>query len=239
MSESETKISRTTYGEFSDYDGGGYVFDFDPLSTNNTWSDNIAALQDCNYVDSSSRSLFITFTIMNPSTGIWVSIEYLFEISVLGLVNPTRANVKPFKPNILETGEEKGLMVAEYLRLLLLIYIIGACIVMKIVQLQSLSKIFNAYMIMQLGTDLAIVILVIIIFAFVYVLSDESTQKCLDSEKYIDFVYKAYLYTQIFILESFLFVIIILKMIYVLSIVRTIRIISLSFALAMRQLLAY
>jgi len=53
---------------------------------------------------------------------------------------------------------------------------------MKIVQLQSLSKIFSVNMLLQLGSDLALVVILIVIFAFVYVLSDKSTQECLDSK---------------------------------------------------------
>ena len=179
---------------------------------------------------------------MNPSTGIWVAVEYLYEISVLGLVNPTRATVRPFKPNLLETGREIGLYVAEFMRLFLLIYIIGACIIVKIVQLQSLSKIFSINMLLQLGSDLALVIISIIIFAFVQVLSDKSTQELLDTDYTVEYIYyvtKGNIYSQIFILEALLFVLTMLKLIYVLSIVRTIRIISLSFELAMRHLISY
>jgi len=100
--------------------------DFDPLQSNETWVERIQELEDNNYLDESSRSLFTTFTLFNPSTGMWVSIEYLYEISVLGLVNPSRETIKPFKPNIFETSREKGLRAAEFMRLFLIVYIIGA-----------------------------------------------------------------------------------------------------------------
>lgn len=147
------------------------------MKTYTDWQDQLNELKDNDFFDKATRSLFVTFTIFSPSTGIWVSCDFLYELSVIGLVNPTYALIRPFKPNILETSEEKGLWATEFLRLFLIIYILGILIIKRVVQMKSLSKIFSADVIMQLLTDLMIISFAVTIFALVLILSSDSTQK--------------------------------------------------------------
>lgn len=237
--EDETRIHRTTEGELSSYDGGGYILDFDPMQTYETWKEKLAEVKENKFYDSSMRSLFITFTIFNPSTSDWVACEYLYEFSTMGLVIPSHGIVRPFKPNIFETGSEKGLRAADFLRFFLSIYILAVLFVKRIFQMKSLSKLFTIKMVVQLASDLLVVALVITIFSLAIVLSDESTQKVLDSKEYVDFVQKGYWFSVIFILESYLFLVILLKIVFITSVFKTMKIISMSFGIAMKQLLAY
>jgi len=73
------------------------------------------------YYSRSTRSLFISFTIFSPSTNLWVACEFLYEFSIIGLVNPAYALIRPFKPNLIETDRESGLLVADIMRLILAI----------------------------------------------------------------------------------------------------------------------
>jgi uncharacterized membrane protein len=163
----------------------------------------------------------------------------MYEMSVIGLALPSQAIVKPFIGNLFETSREKGLRATEFFRFFLSFYILGVLVIWRIVQLKSLNKIFTIEMILQLGTDLTIFAFVITIFALCIILSDKTTQELLDSTEYIDFVMKGYYFHLIFILEGFLFLIMMLKMLYIFSIHKGMKIATISFGLAVRQLLAY
>lgn len=183
--------------------------------------------------------MIINFTLFSPSKSVWMAFEYMYETSVIGLALPARAIAKPFIPNIFETSREKGLRTAEFLRFFLVFYIFAIIIVKRIVQLKSLSKIFKIEMLIHLGSDMFIVCITITIFALCIQLSSSSTQDLLDSEQYVDYVQKAYLFHLIFILEGYLFLVLLIKLIYIVSVSRAMKIAILSFGLAIKQLLAY
>ena len=180
-SEADTRITRTAIGDFSDYDGSGYVYDFDPMDTYANWEILMNKLNDLTdknpYFDKSTRSFFISFTVFSPSTSMWVACEFLYEISVVGLVNPSYAIIKPFQPNLLETTSEKLLWGVEFLRLFCVIYIFIILIIQRVVKVKSLSKLFSIEIVISLLIDLAIVSFSITIFILVLILSSKSTQE--------------------------------------------------------------
>jgi hypothetical protein len=223
----------------SSYDGSGYVVDFDPMKTYGTWSTQLTELKDNEFISESTRSIFLTFTIFSPSISMWVACEFLFETSVIGLVNPTYAIIRPFRPDILETGGEQGLWATEFLRLFLIIYILCILIIKRVVQMKSLSKIFSVDVILQLLSDLMIISFAITIFIIVLILSSKTSQDCLSSTTYIDFVQKSYWYSVIFVLESYLLLVIVVKLLGILTVVESLTIIKISYGTAIKQLLSY
>ena len=210
------------------------------METYYTWQQLFAnlSLVETGYFGRSLRSLFISFTIFSPSTGLWVAWEFFYEISVVGLVNPTHAIIKPFKPNILETGREKGLWAAEYLRLVGCLYIFAILIIRKIVKVKSLAKLFDINIIIDLILDLSIVSYSITIFILVFILGDKSTQECIDAVDFTDFVQKAYWYNVIFILESFLLLFIVIKFLQ-LNVSRSLNVQLKSFTNSIKVLISY
>jgi hypothetical protein len=73
MSEKETKISRDTSGVFADYDGTGYVIDFDPMLRTSDWYRMLDDLEAANYFSVDIRAVHISFTLFIPSTSYWVA----------------------------------------------------------------------------------------------------------------------------------------------------------------------
>lgn len=238
-SESETGISRTINGDFSSYDGSGYVVDFDPMKTAYDWEDQMDELFNNGMFDKSTRSLIITFTIFSPSISMWVSCEFMYEFSVVGLVNPSFMIVRPFRPNILETSHEEGLWATEFFRLFLTVYILAVLVVKRVIQMKSLTKLFSFDVLYTLISDIAIVALSVTIFALVLVLSSKSTQSCIDNTTFTDFVLKAYWYNVIFILESFLLFFIVSKLLAIFAVSQNLTVIRMSFNIAIKQLISY
>ena len=238
-SDSTTKVTLNIDGLFASYEGGGYVVDFDPMNAGEAWDSKIDELSNNGYFDQSMMWLILTLTIYNPTSGGWISSNILFEFSKLGLISPSATITKTFIPNLFETSDEQGLRAVEFLRLFLTIYIITFWIVIKIVQLPSINRIFSIEMMLHLGSDITIVSLIISIFAIVIALSSDTTQTLVDASDYTDFAYKSYLYKLIFILESYLLNIILLKLLQSLSVFQIVRIVILSIGLSLRMMIAY
>lgn len=190
------------------------------------------------YYDGSTRSLFITFTIYSPSTNLWVACEFLYELSVMGLVNPSYSLIRPFKPNLLENSKERGLWAAEFLRLFGTLYIFVVLIVQKVVKMKSLTKLFSLEIMLSIMIDLAIVVFCITIFILTLILSSDDTQALVDANVYTDFVEKAYWYNLIFLLESFLLLFIIVKFLQQ-NISTSLTIQLMAFANSLKILLSY
>ena len=238
-SASSNGIKLDIDGNFGTYGGGGYVVDFDPMDSVDKWNDKISELVNNGYFDQSIMWLFVTFTSYNPTTGGWISVNMLFEFSKMGLISPSSSITKIFIPNIFETSEEQGLRAVEFLRLFLSIYLVVFWIVVKIVQLPSINRIFSIEMILHLGWDIAIVWFIISIFAIVIVMWADSTQTLVNAKTYTDFTYIAYLYKLIFILESYLLNLILLKLLQSFSVFKIVRIVILSIGLSLRMMVAY
>ena len=76
-----------------------------------------------NFLDNSTRALFISFALYSPSYDIFVSSEILIEFSVTGAVNPSHVIVDTFYPNSIETNSQKVLFILDIIRLLMNFYL--------------------------------------------------------------------------------------------------------------------
>lgn len=73
MTEKETKISRDTSGVFTNYDGTGYVVDFDPMLKTTDWDRMITDLKEADFFSEDIRAVHVSFTLFAPSTSYWVA----------------------------------------------------------------------------------------------------------------------------------------------------------------------
>lgn len=65
----------------------------------------------------------ITFAYYSISSDYFVVVDILVEFIIAGIVHPTYFRVMPFKANIFELSNEKGLQSCDIFRLLLCFYL--------------------------------------------------------------------------------------------------------------------
>lgn len=84
QSASETDVAFTYVGEFSDYDGSGYVLDV-PYDINMyDFIDQYSEMLNQGWMSPATRAIFLTYTRFLPSVNSWVDIFVAVEISVSG-----------------------------------------------------------------------------------------------------------------------------------------------------------
>jgi hypothetical protein len=99
---SDNEVDLILYGEFGNYDGSGYIYDFyyrEDLTGESTSTDdptiakkyamNYATLKRAGWFDKSTRAFVVTFCLYDPNSDKWISTLLLFELSVSGIVHPT------------------------------------------------------------------------------------------------------------------------------------------------------
>ena len=62
-----------------------------------------------NYINQSTRVVFITFSFYSPTADYFVVVDIMVEFFISGYVQPTYLNVMPFRANIFENSSEKAL----------------------------------------------------------------------------------------------------------------------------------
>ena len=221
------------------YDGDGYIQDVPGVTVLSDWQTMIDEMESLQYFNASVRAFFLTFSLYNPSQDKFVSTEMLIELSNTGLVSPTHINVRSFRANVFQTSEEKGVRATEIFRLLTIFYIAFFQIGVKIYRLSSWKLVFLFKNFLKLIIDSLIIITILTNFVLIHLASDETPDEILNSSKYIDMVYKGVLYDQIFILESIILFLLVLKILHVMTIVKSVRIISKSISYAFKQVLTY
>ena len=237
------------------YDGDGYIYDL-PYNINRTsWQSNITSLNASNYIDQSTRAVFLYINFYNPSQDLFISTEILFEFSNTGLVTPNHINVRTFKAYVFGTASERGVRTAEFFRLFCIFYIGYFLVFLKFYKIYRcyktkstyknsgktniLSMIFDFKLVLELVIDISIMCLVFITFVMVHVASDKTSDEIINSNEYVDLVYKGELYDNVYILEGITQFLLVLKVLHVLTLIKLIRIIHKTTTLAFKQILTY
>ena len=191
------------------------------------------------YFNGATRAFFCYFNLYNPSKDIFISTEILIEFGNTGLVSPTHVHSRAYKAYVFETSEEKGVRAAEFFRFFCIFYISYFLIFLKHYKMKNWRKIIQYKYLEKLVVDILIVCFVFINFILIHVASDKTTDEILNSSEYIDLVHKGVLYDNIFILESILLFLLVLKILNVLTIIKSVRIIVKSISFAFKQVMTY
>ena len=102
----ETNINSVFRGEFSSYDGSGYVRDFQlDEFTAESFSGEITQMASQGLVKKSIRAMFITFTLYSQNLNYWVWNQVVIENSISGKIRGMPLQPQVLKPNISEFPE--------------------------------------------------------------------------------------------------------------------------------------
>ena len=233
--------------KFSTYDGDGYVFDFNPDQNLTVWQEQIDLMKNQGsiagnekYLSPSTIAVLISFSLYNPSIDSWIAIEMLVEYSS-SVISPSYILSRNFDANLRETSGEKSIWALEFLRFFLSFYVLSCCIVIrnKLWKLISWKKFARLKNLIKIIVDICIVSLIFTNFVLVIVLSVDSTNKMVNTTTYIDMVEKSTLYKVITILDAFLIMLLVIKILHILTIIKSIRIIVKTINLVLKQVFIY
>ena len=76
------------------------------------------------YFDKSTRVHFIQFSLYQRLTDYFIAVEIMVEFSISGMVYPSSIKIFPFKPNVFELSQDKGLQATDIFRLVLCLHLV-------------------------------------------------------------------------------------------------------------------
>ncbi|CAK9021453.1 unnamed protein product [Durusdinium trenchii] len=115
-------------GAFDANDGAGqsleYQLQYVPLSTvRNAFLEDLRFLRSVGWLSSSqTRALHVSFVAYNANYLTWIWSRYSFDLSAFGTVHPLQ-HVVPFRPHLAEYGLDGELVVSDWARSCLLLFI--------------------------------------------------------------------------------------------------------------------
>jgi hypothetical protein len=113
---------KTTYkGEFGTYDTTGYLATFQYL-TADQFATNFRQLVLQTWLSNSTRVLFISANLYQPSYDLWVEVALVLEFSTNRLVNPTQFDVVTVQPNLY--SRSPGATTADIFRVIFSTYVL-------------------------------------------------------------------------------------------------------------------
>ena len=131
-SADSNKIDSTFQGEFSDYDGSGYVWNV------NTSNVSLSEFQDCYnntlidvWLDRPTRALFINSNLYAPNYDVFISLVIAFEVTASGYVYPSKLAATVIRINVYDTDSATDLFatVCEGLRFVAALYFLYLCFI--------------------------------------------------------------------------------------------------------------
>lgn len=113
------------YGDISNYDTSGYYIDFESDLNLTEFVDLYEELETNNWMDKSTRAVFINMNLFLPNSDKFVAIYILLEISVSGVLRSSRLSSRVLYSDFY-TGStsDKVMLALEVIRMLLSIYML-------------------------------------------------------------------------------------------------------------------
>ncbi|KFQ37326.1 Polycystic kidney disease and receptor for egg jelly-related protein, partial [Merops nubicus] len=78
-----------SYGDLHRYGPGGYTFYFFPEEGRPNSTTRLDALQESNWLDEKTWAVIVELTTFNPDANLFCTISVIFELSPLGIINPS------------------------------------------------------------------------------------------------------------------------------------------------------
>lgn len=227
------------YGEFSKYDGSGYTIDmyYDQENGYNQFKELIANVTATNWFDQYSRAVIVTFTFYSTNQDVWVLTNLLIEISVTGTVKPNYIAPMVFHPNLKNIKNGDTLFNLVVVRFIFCIYFLYLCL-RDIFTRNELGK-FNLKHIYSLRGlfDFATFALSIVVLALASSIDeDEST---INDQEFHDYYGTAQNFRKYLILNSYLILLIFMRLLVVFRINRRLHLLLLAIEIASKSIIFY
>ena len=103
QSKDDTEIDLIINGEFSSYDGSGYVRDIDMSEMDDaTFNMIFSELAQADWFDRATRAYMMQFTLYDANADQWLTGLIMFEFGISGIIYPSVQHYLVFTPNIFE-----------------------------------------------------------------------------------------------------------------------------------------
>lgn len=234
----ENNVDSSLYGEFSKYDGSGFTLDvyYDEFNFE-SFNQKMNNISKEAWLDQYSRAIIFTFTFYSPSQDTWVLTNLLIEISVTGIVKPSYISPIVFHPNLktIENGETLvNLIVMRFLFCIYYLYLYLRDIFTK----NEHGK-FNLSHIYSIGGifDLASFSLSIVTLALATKISED--EEIINKKEFTDFLNTARTFHTFLVINSYLILLILMRLLLVFRINRRLHLLLLAIEYASKNIIFY
>ncbi|CAG9316204.1 unnamed protein product [Blepharisma stoltei] len=235
QSASETGIDWNFDGEFSSYDGSGYIYDSWPSNTTKEqFINSYMALKAANWIWLETRGLFLSFNLYAPTYEKFISVCMVMEISTTGLVFPTYFHSSVFKLFHEGTSKDDSMLILEIVRFILGFYLLY--ITVRMVMRKTDDSRNYQYLFTTRGVgDLIIFCLIVSAFAFNF--KHDIKKSHILREKYTDLQQSAEDYNTYITLNAWLILLFMLRMLSFLNITKKVGTYLLTMQMAARNVI--
>ena len=113
------------YGDITNYDTSGYYMDFEPEMSLSEFNETYEELVNNEWMDMSTRAVFINMNLFLPNSDKFVAIYILVEVSVSGVFRSSRLSSRVLYSDLYSgTTLDKVMLALEVIRLLLSLYML-------------------------------------------------------------------------------------------------------------------
>ena len=231
---SQNDIDTIIAGEFSEYDGSGFTWDFYNYDKSE-YEQKVANNTDL--LTSQLRAIVIGFTHYSPNYDYWVFTEILIEISVYGSIYMNDIYPKVFRPN-LQKEEYNYFLAIFFIRGFLSLYFLFYYFYYSLSK-DKLNQRNLTYMVSIGGLyDVSLVILSFVSLGYAFELKGDE-QSYLNSKKYIDFTTQTINFNYAILINAWAALPISVRFFNCFTINRNVYIMKLNIDLAVKSILTY
>jgi hypothetical protein len=233
------------------FDGSGYIIDIPINQSQQQFQKFFTELftskhNASNYMDPSTRVIFISFSFYQPMTDYFIAVNIMVEFLISGLVFPQGIRIYPFKANVFELSGDKALQACDIFRLLFCFYLVYIIYLKVRYHRPSTAEDFGAFMI-QVSIDFGIVFFFFFAWVLSYYYSNNHTDELLKMAqvtdpqdlRYYDYIDKGQWYQQSFSLDSVSLMLCLMKGIWLFKLSRYVHWIFLTIERAIATILTY
>ncbi|CAG9335312.1 unnamed protein product [Blepharisma stoltei] len=236
-STSYTNISSILIGEFSNYDGSGYVKDFTYSLTLEEFTDQMNAIFEKGWIDNSVRAVIISLSFYLPNSDYWIWDDIIIEISVTGQI---KAN--PIRPYIfhgdLTYEDYRPALVMMAFRIIFCIYFIAYGTIKALQRDQYGKRNWRKFVSVYSFIDWFMMALFITTLAFAAKINADE-KKILKDNYFHDFSTVGFAYRTATIINAWSLFCVMFRMVHVLTISKRLYLLTKNISIAIKDLAAY
>lgn len=209
-------------GDICDYDSSGFYKDFDPEEDLDSFIEEYESLQNNSWLGMPTRAVFINFNIFLPNKEQFIAVYILIEISVSGVIRPSRLSSRVLYSDLgSESSAGKAMLALEVIRLLLSFFVLFLYIVTGLSKNQEGKReIYNWF---KPNNVLNLLIFGFIVTTFSFALYvNKDSKEIVTNEEYYDMSELYFYYYTSLLLNAWLLVFIFFRMIITLKFSKTI-----------------
>ena len=222
-SEEESQVRYQYEGEFSKYDGSGYIIDFNPKNTTieqfiSFWNQEVIQKK---WLNVPSRALIITCNFYSKTNDKFVPLLIVFEINPVGLVYPSTLRATVTRINLYkDTPEDNCALAFEVIRLVFSLYFLYLYLALSFRDVEG-NRNWLHFVSVKGILDLALFCLIVAAFSMSFTVKAEESE--IFKESYHDLNETAEKYTTCIVLNAWILLLLTFRLVYVFRVSRKVQ----------------